>query len=133
MSKAHRSPIPKESSSERARGMLDSVHSDVCGPMEIPSLGGSRYFVTSIDEHSNWVTVYLKKRKSEVIHRFLEYEMYAERQTGRKIRILRSDRGGEYHSESLSKKFKHRGIVHELTTAYTPHQNGKFNFSTAPS
>ena len=125
VSKAHRSSIPKERSSELAKGILDRVHSDVCGPVETPSIGGSRYFVTFIDEHSNWVMVYMMKRKSEVCDRFLEFEKYAERQTGRKIRVLRSDRGGEYLSESLSKYFKHRGIVHELTAAYTPHQNGK--------
>ncbi len=124
VSKAHRSPVPKERTSERAKGMLDRVHSDVCGPMEISSLGGSRYFVTFIDEHSNWATVYLMKHKSEVTDRFLEFEKYAERQTGRKIRILRSDRGGEYLSNTLSKYMKHQGIAHELTTAYTPHQNG---------
>ena len=125
ISKAQKSPIPKKRSSERATNMLDKVHSDVCGPMEVPSLSGSRYFVTFIDEHSNWVMLYLLKRKSEVTERFLEYEKYAERQTGRKIKILRSDRGGEYLSTSLSKHFQDRGIVHELTTAYTPHQNGK--------
>ncbi len=124
VSKAHRSPIPKERTSERAKGMLDRIHSDVCGPMDVPSLGGSRYFVTFIDEHSNWTTVYLMKQKSEVVDRFLEFEKYAERQTGRKIRIIRSDRGGEYLSNSLSKYLKHQGIVHELTASYTPHQNG---------
>ena len=122
--KVHRSPIPKTRTSPRASDLLDKVHSDVCGPVEVPSLGGSRYFVTFIDEHSNWVTVFLLKRKSEVAVRFLEYEKLAERQTGRKRRVLRSDRGGEYLSDMLSSYFKHQGIVHELTAADTPHQNG---------
>ena len=122
--KSHKSPIPKVRTSQRALAMLDRVHSDVCGPIEIPSLGGSRYFVTFIDENSNWVTVFLMKRKAEVVGCFLEYEKYAERQTGRKIRVLRSDRGGEYLSNNLTSYFKHQGIVHELTAAYTPHQNG---------
>ena len=82
--------------SKRASELLARVHYDVCGPIEIPSLGGSRYFVTFIDEYSNWVSVYLRKRKSEVVKRYLEFEKYAERQTIRKVRILRSDRGGEY-------------------------------------
>ena len=122
--KAHRSDIPKERSSQRALNLLDRVHSDVCGPVEVRSLGGSRYLVTFIDEHSNWVTVYLMKQKSEVVECFLQYEKYAERQTGRKIRVIRSDRGGEYLSDSLTSYFRHQGIVHELTAGYTPHQNG---------
>ena len=122
--KAHRSTIPRQRLSQRANNLLDRVHSDVCGPIEVPSLGGSRYFVTFIDECSNWVTVFLLKRKSEVVKCYFEFESYAERQTGRKIRIIRSDRGGEYLNDSLEGHLKNRGIVHELTTAYTPHQNG---------
>lgn len=122
--KAHRAPFPKIQSSERVTDLLDRVHSDVCGPIEAPSIGRSRYFVTFIDEHSNWVTIFVLKHKSEVVGSFLEYEKYAERQTGKKIRILRSDRGGEYLSNSLTSYFKNQGIVHELTPSYTPHQNG---------
>lgn len=65
------------------------------------------------------------KQKTEVANRFLEYEKYAERQIGPKIGILRMDRGGKYLLGSPSKCFKHRSIVHELTTAYTPNQKGK--------
>lgn len=122
--KAHPSPIPTERTSDRATGLLDRVHSDVCGPLEVPSIGGSRYFATFNNEHSNWVTVFLLKRKSEVAECFLNYEKVAERHTGRKIRALRSDRGGEYLSEALQSYFKHQGIHHELTTAYTPSENG---------
>ena len=122
--KAHRSAIPQVRTSSRVSKPLARVHSDVCGPIEIPSLGGSTYYVTFIDEYSNWVTVYLMQRKSEVARCYLEFEKYAERQTGQKVLVLRSDRGGEYLSDTLQNYFKHRGIVHELITAYKPHQNG---------
>lgn len=36
-------------SSSRAQNPLDLVHSDVCGPVEVSSIGGSRYFVTFVD------------------------------------------------------------------------------------
>ena len=122
--KAHRAAIPAVRTSARASGMLDRIHSDVCGPMEEVSIGGSRYFVSFIDEHSSWVTVYCVKQKSEVSDCFLSYQKFCERQHGRKIRILRSDRGGEYLSNGLQTHFDDTGIQHELTTAYTPHQNG---------
>ena len=38
MGKQHRSPYPK-SSSANATEVLEIVHSDVCGPMNVPSLG----------------------------------------------------------------------------------------------
>jgi hypothetical protein len=30
--------------------MLQLLHSDVCGPMQVPSLGGGRYVVTVLDD-----------------------------------------------------------------------------------
>jgi len=46
----------------RAENVLDLMHMDLCGPFSIPSLSGSRYFVTFTDDFSSktWV-VFLKK------------------------------------------------------------------------
>jgi GAG-pre-integrase domain len=63
--KSHRLPFPKKSLS-RANGILDLVHSDVCGPMPVESMGGSRYFVTLTDDYSRWSDVFCSKNKSDV-------------------------------------------------------------------
>jgi len=69
--------------------------------------------------------IYLLKENSELSGCFLQFENHAERQTDRTIRILRSDMGGEYLSNTLASYFiKHQGILHELTAAYNPHQDG---------
>lgn len=46
--KMSRSPFPK--SSGRNTGILELVHTDVCGPMRTESIGGARYFVEFIDD-----------------------------------------------------------------------------------
>lgn len=71
--------------------MLDLVHSCVCRPMEVASLGGPGYFLTSIYEHSSLMPVYVIKQKFEAVHHSKEFQKYDERQTGRSIRVLRSD------------------------------------------
>lgn len=76
-----------------------------------------------IDEFSNWVTVIMKKKKSEAPGNLLEYEKYAERQIGQNERVLRLKRGGEYISKILTLNFKHQKIVHELITGYSLHQS----------
>ena len=38
--------------SKKRSGPLELVHSDVCGPMPIVSMGGASYFVTFIDDFS---------------------------------------------------------------------------------
>ncbi|KAH0819226.1 hypothetical protein GEV33_003565 [Tenebrio molitor] len=102
--------------------LLELVHTDVCGPMHVNSLAGSRYFVTFIDDKSRWCEVYFMKKKSEVIEKFKEYKSLVEKKTERKIR---SDNGTEYNTSHYLKDFlKQEGIRHELTVEYTPQQNG---------
>ena len=71
-------------------GVLDLIHSDLCGPMSVVSLRGFEYYVTFIDDHSRKTWIYFLKRKKyeEVLQRFQEIKALVENQTGRKIRIL---------------------------------------------
>ena len=59
------------------------------------------YYVLFIDDHSRKAWIYLLKDKSETFDRFKEFKALIENQTGRHIRILRSDNGGEYESNEF--------------------------------
>jgi len=89
------------------------IHSDVCGPMNITSPSGSRYFVLFKDDCRGYRTVYFLKTKSEVYTKFLHYQAYVERQTGNKIKVLRSDQGkGKGKPEQrFSRLFEERGHI----------------------
>jgi transposase InsO family protein len=89
------------SSDSRSKGILDLVHSDVCGPMSVASLSGYNYYVTFIDDFSRRMWIYFMKTKDEVFSRFREFKALVENQTGRKVRVLRSDNGGEYTSNDF--------------------------------
>ena len=91
------------SSDNRLVGVLDLIHSDLCGPMSVVSLRGFEYYVTFIDDHSRKIWIYfLKSKKSEgVLQRFQEFKALVENQTGRKVRVLRSNNGGEYTSKEF--------------------------------
>ena len=122
--KATRSVIPKQRSSSRAQNCLDLVYSDVCGPLEVQSVGGSRYFITYVDDHSNWVVVFTMRNKSEAFAKYKLYEQFAQTHTGREVKVLRTDRGGEYLSTQFKSYLDSNGTQHQLTAAYTPEQNG---------
>eukprot|EP00794_Sanderia_malayensis_P011553 gene11553-biopygen9222 len=92
--KQNRSPFPKKSS-HRCTQPLELIHSDVCGPMNEHSVGGSKYFVTFIEDFSRFTTVYMMKNKSEVLQKFKEFVALNENLTGRRIKKLRADNGGE--------------------------------------
>uniref|UniRef100_H3H8N2 Integrase catalytic domain-containing protein n=1 Tax=Phytophthora ramorum TaxID=164328 RepID=H3H8N2_PHYRM len=85
-----------KSSPNRAKHVLEVVHSDVCGPMQTPTFGGKRYFVTFIDDKSHFCVVYLLRNKSEVAAKFAEFVAFAETQTGKRVQTLRSDNGGDH-------------------------------------
>ncbi len=121
--KQSRLPFPV-SENKRASNILGLIHSDVVGPMENKSLGGARYLLTFIDDCTRKVFVYFLKRKSDVLSTFKQFKVFVENQTGKKIKILRTDNGGEYCSDELMRFFEKNGIHHQTTISYTPEQNG---------
>ncbi|MCO5562696.1 hypothetical protein L7F22_016326 [Adiantum nelumboides] len=80
--------------SVRATRKLQLVHSDVCGPMRMPSVGNSLYFVTFIDDFSRFCWVYPVKANPDVFAIFQHYVSMVENETGCKVQTLRTDRGG---------------------------------------
>uniref|UniRef100_A0AAV1UXI3 Integrase catalytic domain-containing protein n=1 Tax=Peronospora matthiolae TaxID=2874970 RepID=A0AAV1UXI3_9STRA len=114
--------MPK--SPESAKKMLEVIHSDVCGPMQTASLGESRYFVTFIDEYSHFSVVFLLENKSEVASKFAKFVAFAETQTGNRVKVLRSDKGGEYKSREMTKLCSSRGMVQKFTPPYILQLNG---------
>ncbi|KAM2112321.1 hypothetical protein ACFX1R_014852 [Malus domestica] len=109
---------------ERATEILGLIHTDVCGPMSITSRGGFSYYITFTDDHSRFGYVYLMKYKSESFEMFKEFKNEVEKQTGKQIKTLRSDRGGEYLSNEFLDYLKECGIVSQWTPPGTPQHNG---------
>lgn len=50
----------------RSSSVLEVVHSDICGPFEVTSLGGNKYFISFVDKYNRRFWVYLIKFKDEV-------------------------------------------------------------------
>jgi hypothetical protein len=88
-----KNPFPKR---DNKAGVLELIHSDVCGPMPSSSISG----------------------------KFKEFKALVENLSERKIKILRSDNEGEYTSKEFVNFCKDVGIKRELTTPYNPQQNG---------
>ena len=109
---------------ERGKDLLDIIHSDVCGPFKHITRDNSRYFVTFIDDYSRYGYVYLVRQKSETFEVFKTFQNEVENQLGKKIKILRSDRGGEYLSQEFRDHLKGCGIISQLTPPRTPQLNG---------
>jgi len=92
--------------------------------MSLTARGGFQYFVTFTDDLSRYGYVYLMRHKSETFEKFKEFLNEVENQCGKKIKALRSDRGGEYLSHEFSNHLKSCGIVPQLTPPGMPQRNG---------
>ncbi|KAJ9559214.1 hypothetical protein OSB04_013828 [Centaurea solstitialis] len=121
--KQDRNSIPKQST-WRAKDILELIHSDICGPISPTSNSGKRYILCFIDDYSRKAWIYLLVEKSEAFVCFKNFKKKVEKETGKSIKALRTDRGGEFTSDSFRDFCREHGISRQLTTAYTPQQNG---------
>jgi hypothetical protein len=92
--------------------------------MNVESLNGFLYYVIFIDDFSRKTWIYFLKKKDEVFGRFKEFKALVENATEKKIKILRSDNGGEFISNPFKDLCKESGIKREFTVSYNPQQNG---------
>ncbi|KAL6344314.1 hypothetical protein AAG906_037888 [Vitis piasezkii] len=83
--------------------------------MKIQAKGGYSYFITFTDDMSRYGFLYLMKHKSESFEMFKRFRSEVEKQTGNSIKVLRSDRGGEYLSENFIDYLRENGILSQWT------------------
>ena len=97
---------------KRASEILELMHSDGCGKLDTNSLIGAEYVLTFIDEKSRFAWAYVLKQKSEVCSKFVEWKTIIEKATGKQMKTLRSDNGGEYVAKDFAHYLKSNGIRH---------------------
>ena len=92
--------------------------------MQTRSLGGAWYFMIFVYDRSRFTRAYFIRKKSDVFEYFKEFRIKVAKQTGKYIKILRSDQGGEYTSGDFKIYCTDNGIQQQFTMTNTPQQNG---------
>ena len=92
--------------------------------MRNKSIGGAEYFLTFTDDRTRYSWIYPLKTKDQVFDHFREWKALVEKSSGKKLKILRTDNGGEYTFKKFEDFLKSEGICHECTIPKTPEQNG---------
>ena len=115
---------PHKPAKERNLAPLELIHSDLCEMNGELTRGGKKYFMTLIDDSTRYCYVYLLKTKDEALDFFKIYKAEVENQLERKIKRVRSDRGGEYFSNEFNLFCAEHGIIHERTPPNSPQSNG---------
>ena len=104
--------------------LLDIVHSDLTGPMEVPLISRSHYVLLFVDDRSRYKHCFILRKKTEAFDCFKEYKGLVERETGRKIGNLQTNGAGEYISSEFLSYLRKEGIVKLTTTPHTQQSNG---------
>ena len=121
--KQRRLPFP-EKARYRAQKPLELVHGDLCGPITPATPGGRRYILLLVDDYSRFMWVLLLASKDEAERAIVKQQAAAEVECGHKLRVLRTDRGGEFTSATFYKHCDEKGVQRHLTAPYSPQQNG---------
>ncbi|GIL59721.1 hypothetical protein Vafri_14447, partial [Volvox africanus] len=103
---------------------LALVHMDVCGPMPEPSMAGSLYVTTILDDYTGLSALAFTKSKEAVKDKVITIINRLEQASGHRVKEVRTDRGREFVNVQLKSYFCSKGIEHGTTVGYTPEQNG---------
>ena len=117
----------------QSSGLLELIHTDICGPFSVTLVDGFSYFFTFIDDYSRYEYIFPIHEWSKALDKFKIFKSGVENQHNLKIKVVRSDRGGEYYGRAapygqISGLFAHflqeNGIVAQYSTPDEPPQNG---------
>ena len=103
---------------------LELLHCDVWSPSPVTSVTGYRFYLLIVDAFTKYTWLFPMKAKSEVFSTFVLFKAYVENMIGNKIKILRSDSGGEFTNYVFNSFLSSNGIFHQYSCPHTPEQNG---------
>jgi transposase InsO family protein len=123
LTKHRRLPFPQQSSF-RAKERLELVHGDLCGLVTPATPGGRRYFLLLVDDLSRYMWVVVLGSKGEAADAIRCAQAATEAECGRKLRVLRTDNGGEFTAAEFTSYYADEGVQCHYSAPYSPQQNG---------
>ena len=117
---------PFDTNKEPETGPLECIFIDLWGPSCTQSNGGKSYLMQAVDSASAHTEGYFLANKcaETTLEAFKAYHVMAERQTGKKLCCVRTDKGPEFVNELWKAYCTGHSIIHEMTTAYSFQSNG---------
>ncbi|GBM08987.1 Retrovirus-related Pol polyprotein from transposon TNT 1-94 [Araneus ventricosus] len=110
---------------DQSNDVLELIHANLCGPVHVESLGGSKYFLIIVDDYSGMYFSFFLKSKTEVLSTFEKFKAKYENLHDKRIKRLRTDNGLEFLNKEMTAYLNQFGIMHEQTIPYNAESNGK--------
>lgn len=109
----------------KSKEKLDLIHSDICGPMAVPSFGGARFLLTFIDDCTGMVFGYFIKDKDDLLPTFKSFKQFVESQTKLKIKKLKTMTRSYYFKRPFQQFLKDCQIEHQTPVKWSPYYSGE--------
>ena len=122
--KATRKPVFKVRQGDRATEFGGEIHTDLWGPAPVATKSGRRYYITFTDDMTRLTHLHLLRTKAEAFMAYKDFEAWCKTQLNASVKILHSDRGGEYRGKEFILHLKSKGTKEKLTVHDTPAHNG---------
>jgi transposase InsO family protein len=103
---------------------LELLHMDLFGPIAYISIGGGKYCLVILDDYSRFTWVLFLQEKSQTQETLKGFLRRAQNEFGLRIKKIRSDNATEFKNSQNEGFLEEEGIKHELSSPYTPQQNG---------
>ncbi|GJR28161.1 retrovirus-related pol polyprotein from transposon TNT 1-94 [Tanacetum coccineum] len=97
---------------------------DLFGPVSPLSINHEKYTLVIVDEYSRYTWVYFLKKKSHAAKMIMSFIRMVENQNDVKVKQIRTDNGTEFRNFELESVCDEKGISQNLSSPYTPEQNG---------
>lgn len=121
-SKCKRKPFPNKEI--RSNQILEVIHTDISGKINIPNRDNINYFILFMDDMSRMCFIYLFQSKTEVIEIFRSFKKMIELKTNKRIKVLKSDQGTEFKNHHFEEICQVEGMTQYFTAPRCPATNG---------
>ena len=103
LGKHSRTPFPSQAKF-RSKKPLDLVYGDLCGLISPATHSGKQYIFLLVDDCTRFMWAYFLTSKDHAFDTFKEFRQKIETEISTKLRMLRTDRGGEFTSNETARK-----------------------------
>nr|GEU84963.1 hypothetical protein [Tanacetum cinerariifolium] len=107
-----------------SKSRLQLLHMDLCGPMRVASINGKRYVLVIVNDYSRYTWTHFLRSKDETPEVLIDFLRLVQRGLQAQVRVVRTDKGTEFLNQTLHAYFVAEGILHQMSVARTPEQNG---------
>ncbi|MFS7980348.1 putative RNA-directed DNA polymerase [Helianthus anomalus] len=121
--KAHRKPH-KSMSTPSTKAVLELLHMDLFGPVNVLSIGKKAYCLVIVDDFSRYTWVYFLSHKNEAAGLIKQFISLVENQASTNVKAIRSDNGTEFKNVTMDTFCAEKVIEQQYSAPRTPQQNG---------